>query len=157
VARAKNKDVGAARDALVSPLRTFAGERAAESEALATATGVIDPDDRLGESLTDLAALARTWLALTDDDSIVLASKADLTADLAITALDAAKALTGSAADAKLEGYVAGKDTPLINLGVLCQTGETTAKAPRTPRRPRFFCSFPTLASLAVKSGARSV
>jgi len=137
----ENKNVGAARgtaasrreaaltarDALLSPLRTFAGERATESEALDTATGVIDPDDRLGESLADLAALARKWLALTDEDSVFLAAEAGLTADLATTAITAAKALTGSAADAKLEGYVAGKDTPLINLtegGVLLEMKE---------------------------------
>lgn len=141
VARSKNKDVGAARgtaasrreaaltarDALLSPLRTFAGERAAESEALDTATGVIDPDDRLGESLADLAALAQTWLALADEDSVFLAAEAGLTVDLATAAITAAKALTGSAADAKLEGYIAGNDSPLVNLaegGVLLEMRE---------------------------------
>jgi hypothetical protein len=141
VARVKNKNVGAARgtaasrrdaaidarDNLVSPLRTFAGDRDAEREALAAAIGAIDPDDRLGESLADLAALARAWLALTDEDSIFLAADAGLTADLATAAVTAAKALTGSAADAKLEGYAAGNDPPLVNLaegGVLLEMKE---------------------------------
>ncbi len=140
-ARSKNKDVGAARgtaasrreaaliarDALLSPLHTFAGERTTESTALDTATGTIDSDDRLGESLADLAALAQTWLALTDEDSVFLAASAGLTADLATAALTAAKALMGSAADAKLEGYVAGNDPPLVNLaegGVLLEMRE---------------------------------
>jgi len=150
----QNKNVGAARgtaasrreaaltarDALLSPLRTFAGERATESAALDTATGVIDPDDRLGESLADLAALADSWLALKDEDSVFLAAQAGLTADLAVAAITAAKALTGSAVDAKLEGYAVGKDTPLVNLaegGVLLEMkaamrlfGEAHAKYP---------------------------
>jgi hypothetical protein len=141
LARAKNKNVGAARgtaasrrdaaiaarDNLVSPLRTFAGDRDAEREALDAAIGTIDPDDRLGESLADLAALARTWLALSDEDSVFLAAEAGLTDDLAKAAVEAAKALTGSAADAKLEGPAAGHDSPLVNLaegGVLLEMRE---------------------------------
>lgn len=139
--RAKNKNVGAARgtaasrrekalvarEELLSPLRTFAGERAQESDALDAATGTIDPDDHLGESLADLAALAHQWLALTDEDSVVLAAEAGLTGDLATAAITAAKALTGSAAEAKLEGYAAGNDPPLVNLaegGVLLEMKE---------------------------------
>ncbi|MEP7125694.1 MAG: hypothetical protein ABJE95_32490 [Byssovorax sp.] len=140
-ARAKNKSVGAvrgtaashreaaiaARDNLLSPLRTFAGSRDPETTALDEATGTIDPDDRLGESLADLAALARTWLALKDEDSIFLAADAGLTADLATAAVTSAKALTGSAAGARLEGHVAGNDPPLVNLaegGVLLEMKE---------------------------------
>ncbi len=140
-ARAKNKNVGAARgtaasrrdealtarDNLLSPLRTFAGERDAEREALRQAIGTIDPDDQLGQSLADLAALARTWLALADEDSIFLAADAGLTDDLAKAAVESAKALTGSAAGAKLEGRAAGNDPPLVNLaegGVLLEMKE---------------------------------
>jgi len=140
-ARAQNKNVGAARGtaasrresalaaraALLSPLRTFAGGRAPEGAALDAAIGVIYPDDRLGESLADLAALARKWLVLTDEDSVVLLAEARLTADLATAAITAAKELTGSAADAKLEGYIAGNDPPLVNLaegGVLFEMKE---------------------------------
>jgi hypothetical protein len=129
-ARAKNKNVGAARgtaasrrddaiaarDNLLSPLRTFAGSRDAERDALDEATGSIDSDDRLGQSLADLAALTREWLALADEDSVFLAADAGLTADLAAAAVTAARALTGSAAGAKLEGHVAGNDPPLVNL-----------------------------------------
>ena len=154
VARTKNKSVGAARgtaashrdaavtarESLLSPLRTFAGSRDPESGLLDTATGVSDPDDRLDESLADLAALARTWLALKDEDSLFLAADAGLTADLATAAINAGKALTGSAAGAKLEGPVAGHDSPLVNLaegGVLLEMkeamrlfGEANAKHP---------------------------
>ena len=99
-ARAKNKSVGAvrgpaasrrdealaARENLLSPLLTFAGSRAPEINQLNNATGTIDPDDRLGESLADLAALVREWLALADEDSVFLASEAGLRADLATMA-----------------------------------------------------------------------
>ncbi len=154
VVRTKNKNVGAvrgtaasrrdealtARDNLLSPLRTFAGSRTPEGDLLDEAVGTIDLDDHLGESLANLAALARTWLALKDDDSVFLAAEAGLTADLATAAVDAAKALTGSAAGAKLEGYVVGNDPPFVNLaegGVLLEMkeamrlfGEANAKHP---------------------------
>jgi hypothetical protein len=153
-ARTKNKSVGAARgtaashrdeavaarENLLSPLRTFASSRDPERGMLDDATGTIEPDDRLGESLTDLAALARTWLALKDEDSIFLAADAGLTAELATAAINAGKALTGSAAGAKLEGPAAGHDSPLVNLaegGVLLEMkeamrlfGEANAKHP---------------------------
>ena len=105
----------------------LAGERDAEREALRQAIGTIDPDDQLGQSLADLAALARTWLALADEDSIFLAADAGLTDDLAKAAVESAKALTGSAAGAKLEGRAAGNDPPLVNLaegGVLLEMKE---------------------------------
>ena len=154
VARTKNKSVGAARgtaashrdeavatrESLLSPLRTFAGSRTPEGDLLDQATGTIDPDDNLGESLANLAALARTWLALKDEDSVFLAAEAGLTGDLATAAVDAAKALTGSAAGAKLEGYAVGNDPPLVSLaegGVLLEMkeamrlfGEANAKHP---------------------------
>ena len=154
VARTKNKSVGAARgtaashrdvavgarENLLSPLLTFAGSRTPEGDQLGRATGTIETDDTLGESLASLAALARTWLALNDEDSVFLAAEAGLTVDLATAAIEAGKALTGSAAGAKLEGYVAGNDPPLVNLaegGVLLEMkeamrlfGEANAKHP---------------------------
>jgi hypothetical protein len=153
-ARTKNKSVGAARgtaashrdaaiaarEALLSPLRTFAGLREPESIELDDATGTIDPDDSLGESLASLAALARAWLSLKDEDSVFLAAEAGLTADLATAAINAGKTLTGSAVGAKLEGYAAGNDPPLVNLaegGVLLEMkeamrlfGEASARHP---------------------------
>lgn len=128
--RVKNKSVGAARgaaashrdaalaarEALLSPLRTFAGDRDEEREALRQAIGTIDPGDQLGQSLADLAELARRWLALADEDSIFLAANAGLTEGLAGAAVEAAQALTGSAAEARLEGPAAGHDSPLVNL-----------------------------------------
>jgi hypothetical protein len=129
-ARTKNKSIGAARgtaashsdaaitarEALLSPRRTFAGSREPEGTVLDMAVGTIDPDDSLGESLANLAALARTWLSLKDEDSVFLAAEAGLTADLATAAINAGKTLTGSAVGAKLEGYAAGNDPPLVNL-----------------------------------------
>ena len=71
--------------------------------------------------------LARTWLALKNENSIFLAADAGLTADLATSAINAGKALTGSVVGAKLEGYAAGNDPPLVNLaegGVLLEMKE---------------------------------
>ena len=174
-ARTKNKNVGAARgtaashreaaitarESLLSPLRTFAGSRDPESGTLDDATGTIDPDDSLGESLAHLAALARTWLALKDEDSVFLAAEAGLTADLATAAINAGKTLTGSAVGAKLEGYAAGNDPPLVNLaegGVLLEMkeamrlfGEANAKHPAVKKLSPGLATRSVLARHAAK------
>lgn len=115
------------RETLIDALKGFAGERRAEKEALAAATGQTGTAELLGTSIANLAALGRKWLARKDAKAVIQAKSAGLTAALVTDTLKAARALTDAASTAQLAGRLPATDSPEVNLiegTVLHEMGE---------------------------------
>jgi hypothetical protein len=117
----------AARTALLSALRGFAGRRDAERDALSQALGRTDGVNAVGESLRTLAALGAEWLARPGATAAIHAVSAGLTSEGVASALAAADALTGAASESTLAGRRPAVDAPEVNLvegTVLNEMGE---------------------------------
>jgi hypothetical protein len=104
-----------ARKDVISALRTYAGQRPKERQELKQATGVTDSLENLAKSIAALVALGQRWLGRQDETSKILATEANLTADVLQAATDAAAGLGTATADALAEGHARSKDTPPIN------------------------------------------
>jgi hypothetical protein len=105
-----------ARRTLLAKLRGFAGRRDIERAALETATGRIDDENALGDSIRALAKLGRSWLARGDAKAKIQCASAGLTESVVNAALEAAEALTGAATAATLAGRRPAIDAPEVNL-----------------------------------------
>lgn len=104
-----------ARDACSRALRSFAGQRTAEREALAAALGTSKTDETLLVSVTALAKLGQEWLELADESSKILAATAHLTPALVAATVDAARKLKEAMSGATIEGGARAKDSATVN------------------------------------------
>jgi hypothetical protein len=105
-----------ARQDLIGKLKGFAGQRQTEKGALTDAIGATASNDDLGKSIARLVALGRSWLALTDPASRILATSAGLTTQIIDQAVTAAGVLTTASSDATLAGHRPAVDSPAVNL-----------------------------------------
>ena len=104
-----------ARDTLYRALRTYAGQRAAEREALAAAYGTADPDQSLLSSLAALGKLGQAWIDRPEKTSRILATTAGLTPGVVAATLDAAKKLRSALGDKTMHGPVRVSDSATVN------------------------------------------
>lgn len=105
----------AARKELESALRTFAGRRQKERDAVKAALGLTDTPENIGKSIAGLVALGKEWLSRPDQTSKILAAEAGLTAEIVEAAAQAAEVLRAASAGAMVEGRARGNDTPPVN------------------------------------------
>ena len=105
-----------ARTKLLTRLRRFAGQRDAEIAEINAVPAKGRGNDDLGRSIEKAVALARSWLARTDAESVETAKIAVLDEAVVTNAITAAAALGGAHVDAAMEGRKTSHDSPIVNL-----------------------------------------
>ena len=73
-------------------------------------------NDELGRSIDKAVALARSWLARTDPQSVEHAAVAVLDDTIVMNAVDCAAGLGGAHVEAALERRKSSNDSPIVNL-----------------------------------------
>jgi hypothetical protein len=105
-----------ARTKLLTRLRRFAGGRDAEKGEINAVPAKGRGNDDLGRSIEKAVALARSWLARTDAESVETAKIAVLDENVVTNAITTAAALGGAHVDAAMEGRKTSHDSPIVNL-----------------------------------------
>jgi hypothetical protein len=105
-----------ARTKLLARLKRFAGDRGPENEEIKLVPAKGRTNDELGRSIGKAVALAQSWLARTDAESVENATLAVLDDAVVAHAVTCAAGLGGAHVDAALEGRKNANDSPIVNL-----------------------------------------